>query len=119
MPLVQWARLRMDVKSPLRRGAWYRILKLRAQEATLDVRGKTVVVARAALEIAPAPKPLWTVVPSPRNAPRYPTNWGSCYAVCPNCRERAQLEGQPTSLRCQRCNGLFNIAWHEPYLAAC
>ena len=118
MPPVQWARLRADVKSPLRRGAWYKILKLGAQEAALDVRGKTVVMPRTTLEIAPAPKPLWTVVPSPRNAPRFPTSWGSRYAVCPNCRERAQLEGKPTNLRCHRCNGLFDIAWPGPDLAA-
>jgi hypothetical protein len=116
---MQWARLRIDVQSPLRRGAWYKILKLGAAQATLEVKGKPVLIERRLLEIAPAPRLLWSVVPSPRNAPRYPSSWGPRYAVCPNCRDRAQLEGQPNSLRCGRCNGLFDIAWNEPYLATC
>src|SRR5688572_1386347 len=118
MAAVQWARLSVDVKSPLRRGAWYKILKLGVQEATLDVKGKQVSVDRKALEIVPAPRLRWTVVPSPRNAPRFPSGWGAQYGVCPNCRERASLQGQPASLRCQRCNGLFDVACNEPYLVA-
>ncbi|MGH7699571.1 MAG: hypothetical protein ACREMJ_03490 [Gemmatimonadales bacterium] len=116
---VQWARLRTDVQSPLRRGAWYRILKLGAAEATVEVKGKPVTVARTVLEIVPAPRLQWTVVPSPRNAPRFPSSWGPHYAVCPNCRDRAPLGGRPASMRCGRCNGLFDIGWNEPYLAAC
>lgn len=119
MPAVQWARLRIDVQSPLRRGAWYKILKLGAQVATVEVKGKPVSVPRSQLEIVPAPRLRWTVVPSPRNSPRYPLNWGSQYAVCPNCRDRAPLEGHAASMRCRRCNGLFEIAWNEPYLVAC
>lgn len=116
---VQWARLRMDVQCPLRRGAWYKILRLGAQEATVEVKGKPVPVARTVLEIVPAPRLRWTVVPSPRNSPRFPTSWGSQYAVCPNCRDRAALEGHPASMRCHRCNSLFDVAWNEPYLLAC
>ena len=118
MTAMQWARLRKDVQSPLRRGAWYRIVKLSAQQVTVDVKGHPTPIERALLEIAPAPGLTWTVVPCPRNAPRYPSTWGSRYAVCPNCRDRAQLEGHPSNLRCGRCNGLFDIAWNEPYLVA-
>src|SRR5437016_10636900 len=47
----QWARLKADVKSPLRRGAWYRILKLTPADAILDVRGKPVSVRRGDLQL--------------------------------------------------------------------
>ena len=113
-----WARLKANVKCALRRGAWYRILKLTAMEAVLDVKGKPVAVSRGTLQLSPEPALRWTVVPSPKDAPRFPTAWGPRYAVCPNCRDRAQLEGEPPSMRCHRCNGFFEIAWNEPYLAA-
>ncbi|HVH09449.1 MAG TPA: hypothetical protein VM736_06605 [Gemmatimonadales bacterium] len=119
MPVAfQWARLKSEVKCPLRKGAWYRILKLTPMEAVLDVRGKPVTVARGHLQLAPTPALRWTVVPSPTNAPRFPTSWGSRYAVCPNCRERAPLEGRAPGMRCQRCNSFFEIAWDEPNRAA-
>ena len=118
MTTVQWARLRIDVNCALRRGAWYKIVKLGAQEATVEVKGKSVPVPRGQLEIVPAPRLSWTVVPAPRNAPRFPRAWGAHYAVCPNCRDRARLEGRPPNMRCHRCNGLFDIAWNDHYLAA-
>src|SRR5437016_3597204 len=86
----QWARLKADVKSPLRRGAWYRILKLTPADAILDVRGKPVSVRRGDLQLSPTPALRWSVVASPKNSPRFPTSWGPRYAVCPNCRERAR-----------------------------
>lgn len=118
MPSFQWARLKELVKSPLRRGAWYRILKLTSTEATVDVKGKPVPVPRGQLQLAPTPALQWTVVSAPKNAPRFPAAWGTKYAVCPNCRDRAQLEGHPASMRCHRCNGLFEVAWNAPDLAS-
>jgi|SRR6059036_869032 len=118
MPSFQWARLKENVKSPLRRGAWYRILKLTSTEATVDVKGKPVPLQRAQLQLSPTAGARWSVVPAPQNAPRFPRSWGQKYAVCPNCRDRAQLEGQPVSMRCHRCNGLFEVAWNDPYLAS-
>lgn len=119
MPAFQWARLQVDAPPPcpLRRGAWYRILKLTSVEAILDVRGKPVPVPRAQLQLTSEPTLRWTVVPAPKNAPRLPASWGPRYAVCPNCRDRAPLLGQPATIRCHRCNGLFEVAWEEPYLA--
>src|SRR2546426_273956 len=35
MPAFQWARLKANEKHPLRRGAWYRVLKLTASEAVV------------------------------------------------------------------------------------
>jgi len=117
MTAFQWARLQTDAPSPLRRGAWYRILKLTAVEATVNVKGKPIAVPRAQVQLASEPVLRWSVVPAPKNAPRFPSSWGPRYAVCPNCRERAQLLGEPTTLRCQRCNGSYEVAWDEPYLA--
>jgi hypothetical protein len=116
-PAFQWARLQVNTPSPLRRGAWYRIVKLTSVEATVNVKGKPVAVPRAQVELASEPVLRWSVVPAPKNAPRFPSNWGPRYAVCPNCRERAPLVGEPTTLRCQRCNGSYEVAWDEPYLA--
>jgi hypothetical protein len=114
----QWARLKADVKCALRRGAWYRILKLTAAEAVLDVKGTPVALPRGHLQLSPAPALRWTVVPSPKTSPRFPATWGPRYAVCPNCRDRAPLEGQPPGMRCRRCNGFFEIAWNEASLPA-
>ena len=117
MPAFQWARLQVDAPCPLRKGAWYRILKLTSTEATLNVKGSPIAVPRAQLQLSPEAGLRWTVVPAPKNAPRFPSHWGPRYAVCPNCRDRASLLGEPATLRCQRCNGLFPVAWDEPYLA--
>jgi hypothetical protein len=118
MVAAQWARLKTDIDSPIRRGAWYRVLQLTPRAATLEVRGKQVVIPRAAVETVPQPPLRWTVVPRPRNSVRLPQGWGPEYAVCPGCRERAQLIRRPVSLRCPKCNGLYDVAWNEPYLAA-
>jgi hypothetical protein len=114
---AQWARLKEDVECDLRRGAWYKVLKLAPLEAVVDVKGKPITVPRRALELAPSPPLRWTVVPRPKRSPRFPSSWGLEYAVCPNCRDRAPLIGRPASLRCTRCNGLFAIAWDESYLS--
>jgi hypothetical protein len=115
-PAFQWARLQVDARLPLRRGAWYRIVKLTSAEATLNVKGTPVSVPRAHLQLSSEPALRWTVVPAPRAAPRFPSSWGTSYAVCPSCRDRAPLLDHPTSMRCHRCNGLFDVAWDEPYL---
>ena len=115
-PAFQWARLQVSAPLPLRLGAWYRIVKLTASEATLNVKGKPLPVPRAHLQLSSEPTLCWTVVPSPRAAPRFPSSWGSQYAVCPGCRDRAQLVDHPTAMRCHRCNGLYDVAWDERYL---
>ncbi|HKC40502.1 MAG TPA: hypothetical protein VKC15_13245 [Gemmatimonadales bacterium] len=115
-PSFQWARLQVNAPSPLRRGAWYRILKLTSMEATLNVRGKPLAVPRTQLQLSSEPVLRWTVVRAPRSSPRFPSSWGEQYAVCPSCRERAQLLDHPNSMRCHRCNGLFDVGWDEHYL---
>lgn len=109
----QWARLKTDDDFRIRRGAWYRILKSGTMEVVLDVRGNPTPVPRPFLDIEAWPPMRWAVVPRPRQAARLPASWGDAYAVCPNCRERARLEGNPARLRCRRCNGTFDVDWKQ------
>jgi hypothetical protein len=120
MPPMRWARLHTDVNLNvrLRRGGWYRVLELRALEAVLDVCGARVTLPRPFLEVAETPPRQWTVVPRPRDAVRVPHDWGARYAVCPSCRGRQPVHGLPSTMRCQRCNGLFEIALRERDLTA-
>ncbi len=107
----QWARVRPTEASRLRRGAWYRVVRLSASEALLDVNGTLTPFPRPALEIVPSPPSRWAVVPRPPHSARLPMSWGARYAVCPNCRNRARLEERTTSMRCPKCNGFFDIGW--------
>src|SRR2546427_7430843 len=50
MATFQWARLKANIKCALRKGAWYRILKLTSADAVLDVKGKPVPVPRGSLQ---------------------------------------------------------------------
>jgi len=111
---TQWARIRSSEEARLRRGAWYRIVKLTAVEVVLDVNGKPTPFPRQSLEILPERPKQWAVVPRPARSPRLPNTWGARYGVCPNCRERARLEDHATSMRCPKCNGYFEIGWENP-----
>src|SRR5436309_13760012 len=112
MQAFQWARLKENVKTPLRRGAWYRILKLTSSEATVDVKGKPVSVPRGELQLSPTAAQRWSVVPAPKNAPRFPAPWGARYAECPNCRDRARLAGEAPRMRFRGGSRPFEIAWN-------
>lgn len=115
MPSVQWARVRPDQGVQLRRGAWYRVVRLTPLEAVLDVNGRPLSVPRPSLQIVPTPPSRWSVVARPPNAGgRVPSSWGPRYAVCPNCRERVRLEARSTAMRCPKCNGFFDIGWDDP-----
>jgi hypothetical protein len=109
----QWARVRPTEASHLRRGAWYRVVRLTASEAVLDVNGTLTPFPRPALEIVPSPPSRWAVVPRPPHSARLPMSWGARYGVCPNCRNRARLEERTTSMRCPKCNGFFDIGWEN------
>ena len=116
MATLQWARLSSYLHIHLRRGAWYRVLELRALDAVLDVNGRRVTVPRPFVEITATPPRHWTVVEPPHSASHGQTHSGGRYAVCPNCRERQLLDRRPDRMRCGRCNGLFEIGWREGYL---
>ncbi len=109
---AEWACLQADVKCRLRRGAWYPVLRLGAREAILDVHRTPLSVARSVLQFRSTPPSRWSVVPDPRHAAGLPDTW-THYAVCPNCRSRASVVDHPSTLRCPRCNGLFEVAWDE------
>ncbi|MGH7699271.1 MAG: hypothetical protein ACREMJ_01955 [Gemmatimonadales bacterium] len=112
---TQWARLRTEASVPLRRGAWYRVLRLTATDAVLDVHQRTVNVPLAVLQVAPRAPNVWTVVPRPPNARHVPVSWGPRYAVCPNCHARAPLPKGPVNMRCTGCSGVFDVGWGDSY----
>src|SRR2546426_8772839 len=70
LPVIgsQWARLRSDASVPLRRGAWYRVLRVTASDAVLDVNKRVVNVPRAALQMTGRAPGVWAIVPRPGNA---------------------------------------------------
>lgn len=111
----QWARVRVDVNCNVRRGAWYEVIKLMPDVAVLDIGRGLLSVARYRLQIVPVRPSQWSIVARPSDAVDIPQTWGSRYAVCPHCSHRTALPGQPTELQCPRCNGVFAVAWHDPY----
>lgn len=111
-----WARLQADLNCNLRRGAWYRLIKVEGFAALVDVNRKAVPVVRAFLQLSNAPPRRWTVVPRPQNVPRS-VQIGEHYAVCPSCRDRVALRGRPSRMFCNRCSVDFAVAWDEHYLA--
>ncbi|HUK22627.1 MAG TPA: hypothetical protein VLV45_13855 [Gemmatimonadales bacterium] len=114
---LRWARVRTDATCQLRRGAWYRILRLTTEEAVLDVNSRPVGVSRSLLYMLPAHPGVWSVVPRPQNSKALPVRWGPRYAVCPECRNRAALGNASVSLRCAKCGGVFEIGWGDAYFA--
>ncbi len=112
-----YARLRENVNIRLRRGAWYRVLKVQDLKAVLDVGGRPVMVAAALLEIVKRPPPRWTVVTQLGTPSRKtPATLAERYGVCPSCGERAPLPRRVPRLRCTSCKWEFEIAWDEAYL---
>ena len=116
MPEVsQWARVRGDVNCHVRRGAWYEVLRLTPDQAILDVDNRPLSVPRSSLQIVPLRPQRWSVVARPSDAVMVPLSWGSRYAVCPGCCSRTSLQGHPNEIRCSRCDGVFAVAWDDPY----
>ena len=117
MPQLQhWARVRAQTNYPLRRGAWYRVVRLTPVEAVLQVNDEHLSVPRALLQILPMRPLLWSVV-SRRGGIAAGTRGSHPprYAVCPACSARATLEGSSGSLRCGGCQAEFKIAWSDSY----
>ncbi len=115
----RWARLQADIDVNLRRGAWYRLLKIEGFDAVVDVNCRPVPVVRAFVQISTSPPRRWTVVATPRTTRTsrpLPPDVGSHYAVCPSCRDRVALHGRPRRMLCRRCRVEFAIAWEEHYL---
>jgi hypothetical protein len=112
----QWARLREDVDCGLRRGAWYRTVVRSWTEVLLEVHGRRKSVPVQYLELEAKRPNSWTVVTNASNAAVIPERWARGYAVCPRCSYRQLPVGQPSSLRCDDCGGVFDVAWDKPYL---
>jgi hypothetical protein len=107
-----WARVRAGTDSPLRRGAWYRVVELTPVEAVLDVNQRLLRFARTSLQILPLRPPTWSLVRRrPDEAPLDAAE--PRYAVCPNCCARSPLHHSAPTLRCPRCGGVFAIAWSD------
>ena len=114
---MRWARLQEDVDCKMRRGAWYRVTQLTGLKAIVEVNRQPLAVPSYAIEIVATPPRCWSVVPLPRRASRLATELGPRYGVCPSCRHRARLEQRARAMTCTRCQGRFEIAWDENYLA--
>ena len=106
-----WARLQADLNVRLRRGAWYRITQLGPLQAVVEVRGRSLAVPSAFLQVVGSPPRTWSVVTRPSDAVHLPRNFGDRYAVCPSCRARQAIGGRPRSMACQRCGGEFRVTW--------
>ena len=115
MEAPQWARVRGDTNFGARRGAWHEVVRVTAEEAVIQVGERSVSIPRASVQIVPVRPQRWSVVPRPSDAINMPMSWGSKYAVCPTCGERAPLKGQPQEMRCGHCGGVFPIGWDDPY----
>ena len=111
-----WARLQADLNCNLRRGAWYRLIKVEGLAAVVDVNRKPVPVVRAFLQLSNTPPRRWTVVPRPQKVPAS-VHIGEHYAVCPSCRDRVPLRGRPSRMLCGRCSVEFAVDWDERYLS--
>jgi hypothetical protein len=105
-----WARVRARTNAPLRRGAWYRVARLSARQAVLEVNRRLLPFSRGLLQVLPIRPPTWSVVPTPLNSSFVV---GDKYGVCPSCSDRQRLEGGAEVMRCRRCRGVFAIAWSD------
>src|SRR6266480_3890897 len=91
LPGRRWARLRRDIQSVLRRGAWYVVRSFGSSEVVPEVENAPVRVPADDVELSETPPSRWTIVPRPREAANLPESWGFFYVVCPNCAARAPV----------------------------
>ena len=66
----QWARIRARPFSPLRRGAWYRVVESTPTEVILNVNRRPLSVPKAFVQVLPIRPRMWSVVPRPRGSVR-------------------------------------------------
>lgn len=111
---ILFARIQADVPVKLRRGAWYRVLKLDDLQAVIEVNRRPVGVLRAWLEIQQRPPQRWSVVSGSEENRKAPPHLRGTYGVCPNCRGRSPLPKKKTgTFECARCRQEFGIDWAE------
>ena len=104
-----WARVVGDVNVGVRRGAWYEVQRLTPEAAILDVHYRALSIPRSTVEIVTTRPDRWSVVTRPYDAVDLPMSWGTRYAVCPHCSQRAQIKAHPMEMQCAGCEGIFRI----------
>src|SRR5256885_16081374 len=92
---MKWGRLVVNVNCALRRGAWYRVARIRSLEAILDVNRKPLVVPQYLVQIVTQPPRRWSVVPRPNRARELPPEGGPPHASGPGSPARPALGGRP------------------------
>jgi hypothetical protein len=100
---VQWARINRSARVPMRRGAWYRVLRAGGDEVAVVVRYRPVLVPRLAVEVRETPPTSWTQVA---------VEGGDSYFVCPHCATRVHAPrdcSSRPSLECPQCDGTFAV----------
>jgi hypothetical protein len=114
MASEQWARLRRDKACGLRLGAWYRVSRASSDIVVIAVGRDEIPVSRGGMEVLGTRPAVWSVVDRRAGSRSLSARWGTCYTVCPNCRERQLPLGRPRKQRCEKCNQVFEVAWDEP-----
>ena len=109
MEVRPWARVVGDVNISVRRGAWYEVVRLTPDAALLDVNRRTLNVPRSAVQVLTVRPHEWSIVRRPHDAVDLPISWGSRYAVCPRCSQRASLKDQHVEMQCPGCEGVFSL----------
>jgi hypothetical protein len=109
MEVRPWARIVGDVNVSVRRGAWYEVIRLTPDAALLEVNRRTLNVPRSAVQVSLVRPREWSVVPRPYDAVDLPLAWGSHYAVCPRCSQRASLSSAQVEMQCPGCSEVFTL----------
>lgn len=120
-PSLGWGRVfaaaRLSQAPETRRGAWYPVVSEGRSRVVLEVNGKRVDLAKAAVEVRAKRPDKFTVVYRSANDKAPPVAKGSdpgrVYAVCPECAKRTRLFGEPQTLQCPICRHEGVIAWWE------
>ena len=95
---------------------WYRVIRTEQDNVELAVGTEEITVPRDILEFANSRPAKWAVVERSSGSISLLTRWGKRYAVCPSCRQRQAPKGRPGSMRCNKCNALFEVAWETPFI---
>ena len=111
MTELLWARLKVDLRCGLRRGAWYRVIRRAEADAILDVNHRAVTIPCDHLEFTSIRPHRWTIIERPSVDAGLATLWGAWYGVCPSCSYRAPLLHAGAEARCSKCGETFLVEW--------
>jgi hypothetical protein len=116
---TRWARVRKTGAHGLRRGAWYTVVNdSKPTIVFLDVNRKSVAMDRTLLEFREQPPTAWSVVTRAPDEPRMSRSgrgpFPATYAVCPQCRARADVEDGVAEMHCGYCDSDYPVDWENP-----